>query len=230
MSFYDYFEPVPKRRCQKCFSTLTDWQGCDAENAFFIWRQGSVAPVDQLVSEDAKCPLEVRKCQKLPETFSFSTACDVCETRVTAEGLCVEGIWRYTLIRDPKFPYPSGEEHPLFRLNILVQELADRLGKPLEVYEEDGLGTFRAFDQSLSFDAIIVAKQSDHLVNKQAFGEEAHKGPVIYVDAYDALKFGYGKMYWGALHALNISEKNVDMEYPNPSEWCDHARELIWKT
>jgi len=35
----------------------------------------------------------------------------------------------------------------------MVQKLVDRLGKPLEVYEEERIGIYRAFEQYLSFDA-----------------------------------------------------------------------------
>ena len=228
MSFFDYFEPVPKRRCQICFNTLSDWQG-EGLGGFFLWRQGAAKPVDQKVDDEVKCSPDYRDRQRLPECFIFHTDCKTCNIPITAEGLSIQGAWRYTLIKDPEMVYPSGEAHGLFAINILIQTLAERLGQDLIVYEEDGLGTYRAFEQKLSFGPTIFLKQSDHLTNVKLYGNQAQSGPSIYVDAYDAIKYGYDKLYWGAIHALNISEENVVIRVPAIDSWVNEARDLIWK-
>jgi len=227
MSFFDYFEPVPKRRCRECFASLSDWQGNEEEGVFFLWRQGVAAPIDQVMASEDKCSLENRERSRLPECFTFSTSCETCGKWHNIEGLCIDGIWRYSLIRDPKTPYPSGEGIGLFAINFLIQELAERLGKDIFVYEEDGLGTYQTLELDLPFGPIIVVKQSDHLVSKELFGDKAQSGPSIYVDAYDAIKYGYEKLYWGAIHELNISEKKVVMRIPDIKAWIDEARELL---
>lgn len=229
MSLFDHFEPAPKKRCPKCFASLNDWQGSDGPSGLFHWRQHQATPKDQKASPDVKISEGKREQLSLPEKFTFHTACDVCAEDITAEGLCIDGIWRHTFIRDPEVPYPSGEEHPLFRVNILLEELAQRLGKAseIDVYEEDGLGTYRALWLKLDFGASAVLKQSDHLTNVAMYGERAHQGPVVYIDAYEATTLGYRKFYWSVLHALNISEANIDGQYVDAEQWLEDARELL---
>ena len=228
MSFFDYYEPLPKRYCPECFARLTDWQS-ENEGHFFLWRQGVSIPVNQMVEDEIKCSIEYRNRQRLPETFNFQTECQRCDSLIKAEGVTVNGVWRYTLIRHPKIVYPSGAEHSLFGINFLIQALAKRLGKDLIVYEEDGLGTWRMFTHDLGFGPTIIVNQSDHLVDKDAFKERAHLGPTIYVDAYDAIKFGFDKLYWGAILALGVSETNVVLNDSYAEYFEECARKQIWK-
>ena len=124
---------------------------------------------------------------------------------------------------DSEVPFPSGERIPLFRISILLDELAQRLGKSsdIEVYEEDGLGTFRALWLKPDFGVAIVLEQSDHLTNVATFGERAHKGPVVYIDAYDAITNGYEYLYWGVIQALGISEANIEAQYSEKAQWLE---------
>jgi len=227
MGMFDYYKPDFPKHCPKCFERFSDWQGKDGPCGLYIWEQHELAPIDQPIDKDARISLKERDVKRLPEVFDFETKCENCKIWVKAEGLCIDGVWRYTFIREPGVPYPSGEEHELYRLNLYVQDIAKRTGKEVVVYEEDGLGIFRAINLNTNFGASICLKQSDHLVDQKTFGEKAHKGPVVYVDGYDAIKFGYERMYWGALHALGLSEASIEFTYPNPDEWVDDIRKQV---
>jgi hypothetical protein len=71
MGMYDYYEPVPPIKCKHCGETIGSWQGKDGPNALFVWRQGEIAPVTQLTSEDCKLPIEKLKNWRLPAEFNF---------------------------------------------------------------------------------------------------------------------------------------------------------------
>jgi len=221
MGMFDWYKPDPARRCPNCFEKLKGWQGKDAGNCLFHWQQHKRTPVD-FDSKEFDFAAEVDDA-RLPDNFDFYTSCEKCDTWMVAEGLCVDGVWRYTFIREPYVPYPSGEEHLIFSLNIWIQDLAERIGKTVDVFEEDGLGTMRAFAMKTNFNASFVLIQSDYQVDPSN-GERGFKGPIVYVDGYDAIRFGYEKMYWGIIHALGISEKHVDRDYPSPEKWVDDIR------
>lgn len=227
MKSHDLYEPRWKKQCPRCLKPLDDWKGLDGPCNFFAWQQHKTSPIKQIEEADYQLSFSERNKARLPESFRFTTQCKACETFVKAEGVCADGVWRYTFIRTPDVPYPSGEGHPLFRLNVKIDGLAKRCGTQTETYEEDGLGTHTSFHFNLDFGASIVFEQSQHLSNKNYFGEKTHKGPTAYVDAFDAIKFGYEKLYWGVLNQLNIPKSAVDAEFTDMDEWQKDARKLF---
>ena len=216
---FDWYKPVPNLDCPNCADLLEGWQGKDGENLLFTWQQNEIAPIGHFVDEPVHW--SVLEASRLPEFFDIYTRCEACDTEVTAYCFCVDGVWHFTFIPKPGVVYPSGWDFPLFRLGIPVEEIARRLRKNLDVYDEEGLGTFRGFWMTLNFGANIELFQSDHLM------KHGHKGPVVQVDAFDAIKFGHEKLYWGSLHALGLSERHIDMNVDDVDAWMAEARKFF---
>jgi len=232
VSFFDYFEPYRKQRCETCSAVLTDWQGFD-EGHFFVWKQGFASPVDQKVDDEIICSSDYRDRQRLNESFSFFTDCKDCNTRHIMEGICEANVWRYTLRRQPKVTFPSQHFTELCIINIKIEELAIRFGKQLIVYDEYGMGSYRGFEFTLTHhDINIFLSQSDVLTDiaeKKAIKDRVYPGAVIKVDTYDLIKLGGKNLYWGLIQALGISEANVVVNWSESEDLEEYARKLIWK-
>ena len=228
MSFFDYFEPYRKQRCQACNSVLTEFQGLD-EGLFFLWRQGFERPVDQFVEEKFKCSQHYRDRQRLPARFSFFSDCQTCDKRHSFEGICEENIWQYILHKEPEWFFRSGAFVEVFGLKIGAAELADRLEAELIVYEEDGLGTFRACHFTIEGQFNVMFNQSDY-IRERAKKEQDSKfcpGAIAHVDAFDLLKLGFDYLYWGTLEMLNLSEGDVYAKVGCEEDLKDYARKLL---
>jgi len=58
MGTIDYYEPDPELTGLRCRRILNGWQGKDAENALFIWKQGVRHPTMQCVDENLRLSAE----------------------------------------------------------------------------------------------------------------------------------------------------------------------------
>ena len=102
MGMIDYYEPDPELACPRCDRVLSDWQGNEAENALFIWKQGVPHPTGQAVDEEVAL-LEKDLVQfNLPEEFTIYTHC-TCSTKflIEAVGKSVDGTWLQTKLIQP---------------------------------------------------------------------------------------------------------------------------------
>jgi hypothetical protein len=91
---FDWYEPVPQLDCPVCGASLDDWQGSDADNVMFVWRQGIASPVDWRIDPDLQTPAG-RDQARLPMTFSLGTD-DLAGHRIVAEGSAPGGTWSST--------------------------------------------------------------------------------------------------------------------------------------
>jgi hypothetical protein len=96
MGMFDWYEPRPHLTCPFCTAELSGWQGSDAENALFVWRQGEPHPVDQRADLDARIADNERIRFELPETFHIATACPNDGQPLRATGRCRSGVWAET--------------------------------------------------------------------------------------------------------------------------------------
>jgi len=226
---FDYYKPNPALRCPNCFKLLAGWQGKAAENFLFVWEQHKAAPIEHKVDDDYFVSEADRRNLRLPEFFDFYADCQNCDIFIHAEGLCVEGKWRMSFIREPSKPFPSGLENQylLLHLNLDICDVASRCGSVVEIYESS-MTTMHAFTKQLTFGPIITLEQDKNPL------VEGSGPPLVFVDAYDAVRFGFDKLYWGALHALNISKNHAiafggsteELE-KTKQEWAQDAREIF---
>lgn len=93
---FDWYEPVPALACPVCQSPLTEWQGKDAANLLYVWRQDQAAPVDWRVDDEVQIP-GASAAARLPATFSIA-AWDDAGHEVVAEGSAPDGIWTTTQV------------------------------------------------------------------------------------------------------------------------------------
>jgi hypothetical protein len=101
---FDYFDPVPELNCPRCGRVLSDWQGKDAEDALFLWRQGVLHPVMQCI-DDESCRLTAEDLIRftLPDEFTIYTHCS-CSTKyfIEAFGEILDGVWHQTRLMKPE--------------------------------------------------------------------------------------------------------------------------------
>ena len=102
MGMIDYYEPDPELACPRCGRGLSGWQGKDAENALFLWKQGARHPTMQCVDEDHRLSAEELTQFVLPEKFTIYTHC-TCSTKffLEAVGTSVDCIWLQTKLMQP---------------------------------------------------------------------------------------------------------------------------------
>lgn len=93
---FDWYEPVPSLACPVCQSLLTEWQGKDAANVLYVWRQNEASPVDWRVDDEVQMP-DARAAARLPATFSIA-AWDDAGHETVAEGSARDGIWTTTRV------------------------------------------------------------------------------------------------------------------------------------
>jgi len=97
MGMLDYFEPEPDLLCPRCGRILDGWQGHDADNALFVWRQGVRHPIRQCVDEECRLTDNELARFTLPEEFTIETHCS-CSTTflIEAIGIVIDGQWTQT--------------------------------------------------------------------------------------------------------------------------------------
>jgi len=67
----DDYIPMPTIDCPTCGMPFAGWQGKDGPCAFFVWRQGDKAPVDQPIADECRLPLEDLQRVRLPRAFAI---------------------------------------------------------------------------------------------------------------------------------------------------------------
>jgi hypothetical protein len=95
MGMFDWYRPTGVASCPACGEVLGDWQGTDGPCGLFVWEQGEMAPVDQLVDEEVRLEEADRRKCRLPGVFRLYAYCR-CGRRVDAEGGCDRGVWTST--------------------------------------------------------------------------------------------------------------------------------------
>jgi hypothetical protein len=95
---FDYYRPQPAIACPVCGALLEEWQGHDGPCGLFVWVQGRAAPIDQVVSSDARLEPASLERIRLPTSFSIRASC--CSPRFAVEARCLapEGVWHTTSI------------------------------------------------------------------------------------------------------------------------------------
>lgn len=116
--------------------------------------------------------------------------------------------------------FPSGIRHPLVMLGLPVESIAKDLRLDLNEWKEDGLGMMRGFIIELYSELTVLLCESDH--GRAHLG---HLGPVVYVDALDAINYGYKHLLFGTLFSLSLSQKDVFREPDCQTEWDQSIRE-----
>src|SRR6185503_3776041 len=86
MGMFDYYQPQSVLACPVCGKPLGEWQGKDGPCGLFVWRQGVAAPIDQIVSDDARLESEALARVRLPTSFSIYAYC--CSDRYAVEARC----------------------------------------------------------------------------------------------------------------------------------------------
>jgi len=54
MGMLDWYRPVPDLACPVCGTPLREWQGKEGPCGLFVWQQGEIAPIDQVVDEECR--------------------------------------------------------------------------------------------------------------------------------------------------------------------------------
>ena len=95
---FDYYRPQPLVACPVCREVPREWQGHDGPCGLFVWEQGIAAPIDQLVSSDARLEPTVLTAVRLPGTFTIRAYC--CSSRFNVEAICLapHGVWTETSV------------------------------------------------------------------------------------------------------------------------------------
>ena len=94
---FDWYKPSQNLECPVCKVALFEWQGKGGPNGLFIWREGELSPVDQLVDDDCKISQDARGSFRLPENFEiYSYDCE--RHRVLANCVTRDGAWSETNI------------------------------------------------------------------------------------------------------------------------------------
>ncbi len=128
MGMLDYFEPEPDLRCPRCGRVLIGWQGKEAENALFVWKQGVRHPTTQWVDEDCRLSEEELTRFTLPEEFTMVTDC-TCSTKflLDAVGTSIDGLWSQSRLMEPHEIEKMYKNWPRGRRKALRQWLLDRV-------------------------------------------------------------------------------------------------------
>ena len=102
MGMIDYYEPEPRLACPRCGRVLSDWQGKEADNALFVWKQGVPCPTGKCIEEEFLLTADQLGRCTLPETFMIYTSC-ICSTKFLLEavGTSIDGIWSRTELIQP---------------------------------------------------------------------------------------------------------------------------------
>jgi hypothetical protein len=95
----DWYVPVPALACPVCESPVSEWQGSDADNVLYVWRQGEAAPIGWRIDEEIEVP-GARDAARLPRHFSIF-AWDEAGHEIVAKGDAPGGIWASTQIDLP---------------------------------------------------------------------------------------------------------------------------------
>jgi hypothetical protein len=93
---FDWYEPLGEPRCPWCGTRLPEWQGKDAFNSLFVYREGEREPVLQRVDDDmrsAKEDLFRFALQRNVEIYSYD--CD--HAPVSAIALVRDRVWTETV-------------------------------------------------------------------------------------------------------------------------------------
>ncbi len=134
MSMIDYFEPVPELECPRCGKVLNDWQGKDAENALFVWKQGVLHPTKQCV-DDENSRLTAKELTRftLPDEFTICTHC-TCSTKflIEAFGKSLDGIWHQTKLMQPEEIEKMYGHLPRTQRKVMRQWLQEKVSKASE--------------------------------------------------------------------------------------------------
>ena len=128
MGMLDYFEPEPDLKCPRCDRVLSGWQGSDAENALFVWKQGVRHPTEQCVDEECRLADEQLLGFTLPEDFSIVTHC-TCSTTFLLEaiGTALDGLWTQTRLVQPDEVETRYASLPSSRRKAMRQWLLERV-------------------------------------------------------------------------------------------------------
>jgi hypothetical protein len=113
MGMFDHYRPKPDIGCRVCGAAHLEWQGKDGPKALFVWEQGQLAPVGQLVDEECKILPEDRAEVRLPVRFEIYAECR-CSTFLGAVGVTEHGVWKRTELLSPTnavaYPHESERE------------------------------------------------------------------------------------------------------------------------
>jgi hypothetical protein len=96
VSMLDYYQPQPSLGCPACAAPLSGWQGKDGPCGLFVWRQGASAPIDQVVSDDARLEPAALASVRLPASFLIYAPCCSRDYMVEARGEAPGGVWAST--------------------------------------------------------------------------------------------------------------------------------------
>ena len=98
MAMFDYYRPQPLVACPVCGEVPAEWQGHDGPCGLFVWEQGVAAPIDQVVSTDARLEPSALAAMRLPRTFTIRARC--CSSRFSIEAQCIapHGVWVETSV------------------------------------------------------------------------------------------------------------------------------------
>lgn len=120
----------------------------------------------------------------------------------------------------PEHRCPSGGDMPLAGLAIRVDELARRVGIPLQEWEEDGLGTMRGAVCRLPSGRVVLVRELAHAVRHLGTA-----GPEISVDAGELAVEGVDALVAEVRAAFGLEPEELD--WVQPAEASDQAAEML---
>jgi hypothetical protein len=96
---FDWYRPIAEFKCPICELRLQEWQGKDGPNALFVWQEGIMAPIGQLVDEEVALPLLQRARARLPERFEIYSYDCPRHQPIFARCEAPDGVWTRTVLR-----------------------------------------------------------------------------------------------------------------------------------
>ena len=93
---FDWYRPKIEFKCPVCHTRLIEWQGKDAYCVLFVWKEGEISPIDQLVDDDIMFPASALLVKRLPEIFCIYSHDCGCPFPVMANCQCKDGVWSQT--------------------------------------------------------------------------------------------------------------------------------------
>lgn len=122
----------------------------------------------------------------------------------------------------PEHQWPSGSWVWLMNVDVLIDVLAETLPFVVNDLDDDGLGPERGCLLRLESGRVILLNQLEHAVRH--YGA---KGPMVQVDAADAVEQGLLPFAEEVRTALGLLPDQIGFVTDNPERWLIEAREAV---